>query len=114
MKTLLAWLALTGSIAFGASGVIGLLLSTSATAQINQRILVPDAETAIEIAVAVFKPLYGSEKIQQSFQADLQGDTWSVFVSPVLSNGRTMRGGGNPEAKISQIDGRITDVHLSR
>jgi hypothetical protein len=106
MKTLLTRLAIACSIA--------LLISTSATAKMNQRILVPDAETAISIAVAVFKPLYGAEKIQQKFQADLTGDTWSVFVSPVLPNGRTIRGGGTPEAKISRIDGRITDVHLSR
>jgi hypothetical protein len=113
MKTLLTWFTIC-SIAFGASGAISLLLSTSATAKMDQRILVPDAETAISIAVAIFKPLYGSEKIQQTFQADLDGDTWSVFVSPVLPDGRTIRGGGTPEAKISRIDGRITDVHLSR
>jgi hypothetical protein len=82
--------------------------------QVNQRPLVPNAETAISIAIAIFKPLYGAEKIQQTFQADLKGDTWSIFVSPVLPSGRTIRGGGTPEAKISRIDGRITDVHLSR
>jgi hypothetical protein len=69
---------------------------------------VPDAATAIKIAVAVWEPIYGREHIAQKkpFHATLHDGIWSVRGS--LPNGWL---GGVPEAEISKRDGRILRVN---
>ena len=68
---------------------------------------VPDEKTAIAIAVAVWSPIYGEEKIQKEkpYQAVLKNGVWHVegtlpkeFV------------GGVAVAEISKDDGRIMGV----
>jgi len=69
--------------------------------------LVPTEETAVEIATAVFKPIYGAETIasERPFHASLQSGVW--YVSGTLPpNFR----GGTAKAAIAQKDGRILGV----
>jgi hypothetical protein len=69
--------------------------------------MVPNAETAVDIAVAVFKPIYGADKIKSEspFQAEINGEVWHVYGSlPVGWKG------GTAEAELSRKDGRILRV----
>jgi len=60
---------------------------------------VPDAETAIQIAEAVWKALYGSETVskQQPFRAELIDDVWTVRGSSLV-------------AKIGRSDARVLQL----
>ena len=68
---------------------------------------VPDAATAIKIAVAVWEPIYGRDHIAQMkpFHAALNGSVWTVQGS-LPSRGP----GGVPIAEIAQSDGRILRI----
>jgi hypothetical protein len=68
---------------------------------------VPDKETAIAIAVAVWNPIYGKVNIEKKkpFKATLKGGIW--YVTGSLPFGWA---GGVPEAEISKDDGRILRV----
>jgi hypothetical protein len=69
---------------------------------------VPDAATAIKIAVAVWVPIYGQEQISQQkpFVAVLANGIWTVEGSlPKQYNH-----GGTAVAEISKDDGRILRV----
>jgi len=68
---------------------------------------VPDEKTAIAIAVAVWSPIYGEEKIQNEkpFKATLKNDVWRV--EGTLPNGYI---GGVAVAEISKDDARILRV----
>lgn len=68
---------------------------------------VPDAKTAIRIAVAVWSPIYGEKKIQNEkpFHATLKKGVWTVEGS--LPKGWA---GGVAEADIAKRDGRILRV----
>ena len=72
--------------------------------------MVPDAETAKKIAIAVWLPIYGEEEINKSLPpvTKLVGDSlWLVegtYEQP--SNGRIV-GGGVPIAKIRKSTGEI-------
>lgn len=68
---------------------------------------VPDEETAIAIAVAVWNSIYGKEKIksEKPFRASLKDDVWTITGS--LPKGRK---GGTAIAEISKDDGRILRV----
>ena len=68
---------------------------------------VPDEETAITIAVAVWNPIYGKEKIrgEKPYKATLKNGVWTVRGS--LPKGWV---GGVAEAEISKDDGRILRV----
>ena len=72
---------------------------------------VPDASTAIKIAMAVWEPIYGREHIRRKkpFRAKLHNGIWSVRGS--LPKGYL---GGVPEAEISKRDGRILRVSHGR
>lgn len=73
---------------------------------------VPDAETAIKIAVAVWEPIYGREKIasQKPYKARLVGGTWIVEGSlPPPQRGHVQMGGA-ALAEISKHDGRVLRV----
>ena len=68
---------------------------------------VSDEETAIKIAVAVWLPIYGKEKIEKEkpYKAMLKGGIWYV-------NGSLPKGwvGGVAEAEIAKDDGRIIRI----
>jgi len=68
---------------------------------------VPDAATAIRIAVAIWEPIYGPKRIaaEKPFQATLKGDVWTVTG---LLPTKTV--GGVAVAVISKKDGRILRV----
>lgn len=68
---------------------------------------VPDAKTAISIAVAIWKPIYGAKQIlsQRPFKAKLVDGFW--HVEGTLPNGAV---GGVAEARISKADGRVVYV----
>lgn len=68
---------------------------------------VPDEQTAIKIAVAVWEPIYGVEKIakEKPFHARLRNGVWYV-------NGSLPKGwlGGVAEAEIAKEDGRVLRI----
>jgi hypothetical protein len=68
---------------------------------------VPNKEVAIKIAVAVWEPIYGADKIadEKPFRATLANETWTVKGS--LPEGMK---GGVALAEISKKDGRIIRV----
>ena len=68
---------------------------------------VPDEQTAISIAVAVWIPIYGKEKIegQKPYKATLKNGVWTVTGS--LREGDV---GGTAEAQISQDSGCILRI----
>src|ERR1700712_1423926 len=70
---------------------------------------VPDAATAIKIAVAVWEPIYGREHIERMkpFEAKLHDGVWTVTGS--LPDDPNLNG-GVPEADIAKKDGRILRV----
>lgn len=65
---------------------------------------VPDAETAIAIAVAVWNPIYGKEKIRREapYNAALSQEVWTITGS--LPEKMV---GGVAVVEISKNDGRI-------
>ncbi len=69
---------------------------------------VPDEETAIAIAVAVWNPIYGKENIdaEKPFHANLKNGIWTVTGS--LPKGFDK--GGTAIAEISKEDGRILRI----
>ena len=68
--------------------------------------LVPNAETAIKIAIAVWLPIYGDRIYDEKpFHAELKNGIW--FVYGTLKSGYK---GGVAEAKIRKIDGLILEV----
>ena len=68
---------------------------------------VPDAKTAIKIAVAVWEPIYGEQKIaaEKPYHAYLTNGVWTVTGS--LPEGMA---GGVAIAEIAKDDGRILRV----
>lgn len=73
--------------------------------------LVPTEETAVAIAIAVFTPIFGADRIkeQQPFHATLRSGVWHVSGS--LPPGTR---GGTAEAAIERKDGRILRVWHGR
>jgi hypothetical protein len=69
--------------------------------------VVPDDVTAIKIAVAVWGPIYGADKIaaEKPFRAKLANGVWTVQGS--LPKGWV---GGVALAEISKADGRIIRI----
>ncbi|ACL02909.1 hypothetical protein Dalk_1206 [Desulfatibacillum aliphaticivorans] len=77
---------------------------------------VPDEETAIRIAEAVWLPIYGPQIYQDKpFVAKLYGDEWLVKGTYVIPDdlNEIMRG-GVPYAVIRKIDGKILAVTHTR
>jgi hypothetical protein len=68
---------------------------------------VPDAATAIKIAVAVWEPIYGRKQIQNQkpFRGALRDGVWTVYGSLPPNTP-----GGVAEADISKKDGRVLRV----
>jgi hypothetical protein len=65
---------------------------------------VPDEKTAIAIAEAVLKPVYGDEQIrsEEPFHATLKDDVWTIDGYLPADNF-----GGVATVRLSRIDGRI-------
>ena len=74
--------------------------------------LVPDAETAIKIAVAVWEPIYGKERIkkQQPYTATLSNGIWRVEGSLPKEFTR----GGVAVAEISKVNGKVLRVSYGK
>jgi hypothetical protein len=88
-----------------------LLLASASFAQSNYKPpqgYVPDAETAINIAVAVWEPIYGRDKIaeEKPYKAKLRNGVWVIEGS--LPAGHNV--GGVALAEISKEDGRVLKV----
>jgi len=68
---------------------------------------VSNADTAIRIAVAIWEPIYGKEKIERQapYQAELNDGIWTVRG---LLHGD--QPGGEALAEIAKDDGRILRV----
>lgn len=68
---------------------------------------VPDRETAIVIAEAVTRRIYGHTNIerQKPFQVSLQGEVWTI--AGTLPSQKV---GGTFEIQLSKIDGRVIRV----
>jgi len=73
---------------------------------------VPDANTAIQIALAVWLPIYGQKQIdsEKPYKAILKDGVWTVSGSmPPSRPGRIMVG-GVAVAEISKVDGTILRI----
>ena len=71
----------------------------------------PNEETAIAIAVAVWSPIYGKDKIVQErpYKAKLEGNIW--YVKGTLNCPGSVRClGGVAEIEISKDSGKILRV----
>lgn len=75
--------------------------------QVPEAGFVPDSETAIRIALAVWEPIYGKEQIasEAPYYAVLKGDTW--FVAGSLPKGWA---GGVATAEIAKRNGAVLRV----
>jgi len=73
--------------------------------------LVPDQATAIAIAVAVWKPVYGKKNVagEAPYQATLENDRW--IVTGTLPKGRV---GGTATAVIDKVNGRIIKIYHTK
>ena len=82
-------------------------VDTRETSYKPKRGYVPDEQTAIAIAVAVWNPIYGKEQIEteKPYHASLRGGVWTVTGS--LPEGWD---GGTAIAEIAQNDGRVLRV----
>jgi hypothetical protein len=72
---------------------------------------VPDAATAIKIAVAVWEPIYGARQIagEKPYHAALQNGVWTVTGSLPKNTP-----GGVAIAEIAKNDGRIIRISHSK
>lgn len=73
--------------------------------------MVPDAQTAIAIAVAVWNPVYGEKEIasEKPYQAVLTNGRWTVTGS--VPNGWV---GGVATAVIDKRDGRVIKIYHTK
>lgn len=73
--------------------------------------LVPDAKTAITIAVAVWEPIYGIKQVAEEapFHAVLKNDIWTV-TGTVPGGGP----GGQLLAVVAKKDGKIIKVYHTK
>jgi len=74
---------------------------------------VPDAETAIKIAVVVWSRIYGEREIagEKPYRAALKDGVWTVWGSmPEDPSGKLTFVGGVAYAKIAKADGRILAI----
>jgi hypothetical protein len=93
--------------AFALCSGIALAAGTSKLSYKPEVGYVPDEETAIAIAVAVWSPIYGKNAIEKDkpFRARLSEGVWTV--KGTLPKGQK---GGVAEADIAKDDGRILRV----
>ncbi len=74
--------------------------------------LVPDSETAIAIAKAVLKPIYGADFVKRHvFTAEQCGHHW-VVIGKVRLRRDQIATGGKLELHINAEDVTVTYIHL--
>ncbi|MYM84014.1 hypothetical protein GTP44_18915 [Duganella sp. FT50W] len=73
--------------------------------------MVPDARTAIAIAIAIWTPVYGEKEIAagKPYQAVLKNGRWTVTGSVP-----TGWGGGVATAVIAKRDGRVISIYHTK
>ena len=71
---------------------------------------VPDAKTAMKIAVAVWEPIYGEKEISRERPYRAQLDTNGVWIVEGSFHGGWLGKGGVAVAEIAKDDGRILRV----
>jgi hypothetical protein len=90
------------------------LLKNGKSTIVPENGFVPDEETAIAIAVAVWSPIYGKTKIRQQrpYHASLKNGIWTVngsvpkpfFIPSIFVHG------GTAVAEINQKDGTVIRI----
>ncbi len=78
---------------------------------------VPDEETAIKIAMAVWTPIYHFKykpEDSQLYHAKLIGDVWHVNHPLPKATPTEVTMGGGPEAEIAKADGKILRVSFEQ
>jgi NTF2 fold immunity protein len=83
-----------------------------------KRNYVPNSETAVAIAEAVFIPIYGKKQIESErpFTVSLKDDVWTVAGTLYCRDGKPQTGtapscdGGVAVVKISKLDARIISL----
>lgn len=73
---------------------------------------VPNKETAIKIAIAIWGPIYGEKKIEEEkpYSAVLKDGIWFVSSSLPKNTVSEVTVGGVAEAEISKDNGRIIRI----
>ncbi len=91
-------------------GILVLALSAAAQQPQQQSARVPDAATALKIALPKLENRYGKKVIEsgQPFTAVLQGDVW--FVRGTLCSGCV---GGVAQMRLRQRDGKVLSMLLT-
>jgi len=92
--------------------------SLAVSRELLKRNYVPNSETAITIAEAVFIPVYGRKQIEseRAFTATLRGDVWTVAGTLNCSDGKPQTdkpptcAGGVAVVKISKMNARIISM----
>ena len=79
----------------------------------NNKEIVPDQKTALQIAEVIWVRHYGQKIVEKfkPYRVELKGDYWIIVGSP--QDGST-HGGGMPEIEISKLDASVTRMQLSR
>jgi hypothetical protein len=94
---------------FGTFLIIGILYADEPKHSVKRAEgFVPDEKTAIAIAIAVWSPIYGEEKVQKEkpFKAVLKDGVWYVDGTLPAEYSK----GGVVEAEISKADARILRI----
>jgi len=94
------------------------MVAAAISQQTPKRDYVPDSETAIAIAEAVFIPVFGKKKVESErpFRATLRDDVWTVAGALYCPDGRPQTDrpptcvGGVAVVKISKIDAHIISM----
>lgn len=96
--------------------IIVLLIPTFGGSQTRRSVIpkngfVPDKETAVKIAEAVWIPIYGVEEINQErpFVAELKNGIW-IVSGTLHSEPGSIAKGGVATIEISKADGRVLRV----
>jgi len=105
---LMTILSVSGSVWTGTASSEALKETANTTGFQPKDGMVPNAKTAIAIAIAVWNPVYGEKQIesQKPYNAVLRNGQWIVTGS--LPNGRV---GGVATAVISKIDARVIKIY---
>jgi hypothetical protein len=108
---MMAFIALGPAGASAQADIQGLKESESTPGYWPRNGLVPDAKTAIAIAVAVWEPIYGKRDIAADapYEAVLKNDRWIVRGTLAGKNV-----GGTAFAVIAKRDGRIIKVYHTK
>jgi hypothetical protein len=70
--------------------------------------VIPDERTAIAVAEAVFRPVYGKDYVDKfrPYHAVLEDNAWTVYgtLRPAGAHG------GTPQLRINKADGRVLEI----